>query len=119
MYIRVISTNIARIMKEKNINQQELSEKTGLSKSFLSEINRNIANPSLKILENIADALEVPLPSLLHPNDIELSTLESATGGEIKSYLPKGYQAVYLILTDFQAFEAKQWDQENKKDLKK
>lgn len=106
-------------MQEKNISQAELSERTGLSKSFLSGITRNLENPSLKILEKIADALEVPLPSLLHTHDIELSRLAAATDGEFYTHLPKGYQAVYLILTDFQAFEAKRWDHENKKDLKK
>lgn len=96
----------------------ELSDKTGLSKSFLSGITRNNENPSLKILEKIAAALEVPLPSLLHPTDVEMRILEQGTGGEFKTFLPKGYQAVYLILDDLQAFEAKQWDQENKKELK-
>lgn len=119
MYNKIVSTNIIRIMREKKITQQTLAEKTGLSKSFLSEITRNIANPSLKILENIANSLEVPLPSLFHVNDVEISRLALTTNGEINTYLPKGYQGVYLILTDLQAFEAKQWDKENKKELKK
>ena len=119
MYLKIISTNIARIMQEKNITQYELSEKSGLSKNFLSEMNRNIANPTLVNLEIIADTLEVPLASLFHPLDVDLNQLAAETQGEIKIHLPKGYQAVYLILADLQAFEAKQWDQENKKKLKK
>lgn len=119
MYIKIVSTNILRIMQEKRITQEILAHKSGLSVPFLSEIGRNLANPSTKTLESIADALEVPLPSLFQATDFDLSDLEDSSNEEIKTHLPRGYQAVYLILTDIQAFEAKQWDKENKAKLKK
>jgi transcriptional regulator with XRE-family HTH domain len=106
-------------MQEKKLTQEMLALKSGLSVPFLSEIGRNIANPSLKTLEFIADALEVPLPSLFQATDFDISDLENLSDKEIKTHLPKGYQAVYLILSDIQAFEAKQWDKENKAKLKK
>ncbi|MCC8997292.1 MAG: helix-turn-helix domain-containing protein [Nitrosomonas sp.] len=117
MYLKILSTNILRIMQDKKITQEQLSIKSGISVPYLSEIGRNIANPSIKSIEAIADALEVPLPSLFQINDIELSELAAESGNEIKTHLPKGYQAVYLILTDIQAFEAKRWDKDNKKKL--
>lgn len=119
MYIKIVSTNILRIMQEKKLTQEILAQKSGLSVPFLSGIARNIANPSIKTLESIADALEVPLPSLFQATDFEISDLASLSNEEIKTHLPKGYQAVYLILSDIQSFEAKQWDKENKAKLKK
>lgn len=53
-----------RIQKGYSIN--ELSEKTGISKSYISYIERGIQkNPSLHILVKITKALDIPIECLM------------------------------------------------------
>ena len=50
---------IREILKEQGITTKELAEKMGISQSAL---NQNISgNPSVRILSNIANALNVPI----------------------------------------------------------
>lgn len=42
---------------ETGLTQKQLSEKTGISQADISRIERGTANPSLKTLQRIADAL--------------------------------------------------------------
>jgi transcriptional regulator with XRE-family HTH domain len=51
---------------EKKISLSKLSERTGISKSYLSLIERNIqTNPSLEILEKLAKTFDVPVEDLV------------------------------------------------------
>lgn len=45
--------------KELGLSLEELAQRTGLTASFLSLVERNISNPSLDSLRHIAEALEV------------------------------------------------------------
>jgi hypothetical protein len=68
-------------------------------------------------MESIAHALDTPLPALLETTDLDRKTLEELAGGKSKLSLPEGYARVAAILTEFQAFTVKQWDQENRRRL--
>lgn len=65
MYNLILTTNILRILREKKITKAELAEKAGISISFVTELTNDKANPSLRIIEAVAEALETPLPMLL------------------------------------------------------
>lgn len=56
-----LGSTIKKIRREKNITLKELSEQANVTSSMLSQIERNIANPSLNTIKTIAQALEVPL----------------------------------------------------------
>ena len=45
------------------MNLVDLAEKTGLSQSFISQVERGLANPSINSLRKIALALGIPLSS--------------------------------------------------------
>ena len=45
-------------------NQEEISEKAGISTVYLSRIENGHSNPSLNVLFNIAEALNVPIHKL-------------------------------------------------------
>ena len=47
-------------MEEQGMTRRQLSERTGVSISFLSELTNGKANPSLKIMDSIAEVLDVP-----------------------------------------------------------
>ena len=58
--IRLVQANIKKYRLERGYSQEELSEIAGISRDYLSEIERTKKIPSLKRLLQIAEALEVP-----------------------------------------------------------
>ena len=69
MYNQILFTNVLRLLEEMGMTKNELAQKSGISVSFLSDLTNGKANPSLKIMEAIAEALETPLPTLLELTD--------------------------------------------------
>ncbi|CUN95529.1 helix-turn-helix domain-containing protein [Clostridium perfringens] len=61
-----IGTNLQRIRKAKDpkITQQDLAKATGLSRSYLSDIEHNKYNPSLDTTIALSNALGVTLNEL-------------------------------------------------------
>lgn len=60
-----LGREIAKIRRSKALTQENLAAIAGLDRSYLSEIERGLVNPSLETLKRIADALGVSLCSLL------------------------------------------------------
>jgi transcriptional regulator with XRE-family HTH domain len=60
-----IGSTIRAIRKRKNITIAQICEATGLSQGFMSQVETNKTSPSIATLENIAQALNVPLAYLL------------------------------------------------------
>ena len=117
MYNQILFTNILRLLEELGMTKNDLAHKAGISVSFLSDLTNGKANPSLKIMDAIADALETPLPTLLELTDLDRATLDMLAGGYARRSLPEGFLRVTAILTEFQAYNVRQWDQENRKHL--
>lgn len=62
----MIGKNIYEFRKKRGFTLSELAEKAGVSKSYLSNIERSInQNPSIQVLEKLALVLEVDLKTLL------------------------------------------------------
>lgn len=96
----------------------ELSEKSGVSISFLSDLTNGKGNPSLKVLEQIAVALNVSLPYLLEVTDLDRASLEELAGHKVPGQgLPAGYVRVTAILSAHRAFEVQKWHEEALKRL--
>jgi transcriptional regulator with XRE-family HTH domain len=59
--------SILKILRsKKGLSLSKLSQQTGISKSYLSLIERNIqSNPSLEILEKLAERLDVAVEDLV------------------------------------------------------
>ncbi len=55
-----VGKRIREIRKKHNMKLEDLAEKTGLSLSYISLIERGLKNPSLKALERIAKAFSLP-----------------------------------------------------------
>lgn len=60
----LLSENIAYYRRKKGFTQKELAEKTGLSRSFISQIENNTNTPSNDSLFKIAEALGISVESL-------------------------------------------------------
>lgn len=59
-----IGRRIRELRKEKNIPLRELAEKTGLSASYLSQVENGRINITITLAKKISDALEKPISSL-------------------------------------------------------
>lgn len=59
--IQLISTRLRERRIEMGISIKELSEKTGLTSGFISQIEHGITEPSITSLRNIANVLGVPV----------------------------------------------------------
>ncbi|CAM4097549.1 transcriptional regulator [Bacillus manliponensis] len=65
----MIGTNICKLRKKRKLTLSELAEKAKVSKSYLSNIERDInKNPSVQVLKKIALVLDVDLSTLLTIN---------------------------------------------------
>lgn len=118
MYNIILFTNILRILDEKGMTKSQLATKADMSVSFLSELTNGKANPSLKILENIATALETPLPMLLESSDLDPDSMSAMLGADLPQSLPNGYVRICAILPESKAYIVRKWDEETKKKLK-
>ncbi len=52
------------IRNEKNISQEKLASKSGLHRTYISDVERGNRNISLENIEKIAKALDVPVIEL-------------------------------------------------------
>lgn len=117
MYNLIFFTNILRLLEERGMTKQELSQKAGVSISFLSDLTNGKANPSLRVMESIANALDVALPVLLETTDLdEHSLMLMADGKPVKS-LPPGYVRVSVMLSEQQAFRVRMWSDQARQKL--
>lgn len=62
-----IGSNIRKERRQKHIRQTELAKNSGISNSYLSDIENNRTIPSLKTLLRICTALDTDLSKMLLP----------------------------------------------------
>jgi transcriptional regulator with XRE-family HTH domain len=60
-----LSVNIKLRRKELGISQEKLALLSGVDRSYMSEIERQIANPSIEALLRISNALQISASQLL------------------------------------------------------
>ena len=88
LYNYIFFTNVLRLLDERHMTKKELSDRSGVSISFLSDLTTGKANPSLKVMQDIAKALDAPLPLLLESTDLDKDTLDALAGGKAPQSLP-------------------------------
>ncbi|ENH96429.1 transcriptional regulator SinR [Gracilibacillus halophilus YIM-C55.5] len=71
----MIGENISRIRKQKHFTLSELAERANISKSYLSNIERDLnKNPSIHVIEKLAQVLQVDVMTILGNNREESVT---------------------------------------------
>jgi transcriptional regulator with XRE-family HTH domain len=88
---------VRRLRAAKGISLQALSDASGVSRSMLSQIERNEVNPTVAVAQRIARAFGVPLGSLVDGPD-HAATVEVIRGGD-RSALLKGDGCEIRILS--------------------
>ena len=97
-----VGKNINTIRKQKNITLQELARRSGLTKSYLSRIERSRKAPPYSTVNRVAIALEVEVAYLLsekldHLSDIRFS-LTKKSKGKVVQTLGSSYGYEYEAL---------------------
>ena len=69
---KLVGDNVCRIRKEKGLTQEQLSELSGLSQQYISDLERGKRNPTIVTIYELAQALGVGHLELLSPeSDID------------------------------------------------
>ena len=67
---RILADNLKRVRAERGYSQEKLAEIVDLHRTYISGIERGTRNVSLRNIEKIARALELPVIDLLtEPED--------------------------------------------------
>ena len=107
-----ISKNIKRIRAELKVNQNELAERTGISKPTIQRIEQGTTTADVSQLSKIASALGTEITTLLQMNTdvisvinqkggVGKSTLCTLIAVQIKAKLPE--KNIVIIDTDYQS----------------
>lgn len=65
--LHIFAVNVKHVRFAKGISQEELSELSGLHRTYISDIERETRNISIANIQNIANALQVEAYTLLIP----------------------------------------------------
>lgn len=57
-----LGTTIKNIRNQKKLTQQKLAALSGITQTYLSQIEGNLKDPNLATLKDISNVLNVPLP---------------------------------------------------------
>lgn len=111
MYLDIFTTNLRRLMIERDLNKAELSRRSGVSFAYICDLVKGEGNPSIKTMEAIAKALNIEMPRLLERHEGE-----TWIGKPLK--IPEGYERVSAILPKFDAYLVKKKAAETQKKIK-
>lgn len=64
---KILAERLRAARKEIGLSQEALALDSGVQRTFVSQIERRIGNPSLHTLCRLADRLDVPCQELLTP----------------------------------------------------
>lgn len=74
--------------EKSGLSIRKLSEKSGISLSYLSQIERDLKNPSIDVIVKLGNALNTPIENvLLHRKDIRKMLHHFLSDCEIKTIL--------------------------------
>lgn len=64
----VFATNLRRLRNAQGLSQDALAYEAGISRSYLSQLEKGVFYASLRIVDQLATALNVEPSELLRPN---------------------------------------------------
>jgi XRE family transcriptional regulator, master regulator for biofilm formation len=109
----MIGQRIKKYRLQNEMSLSELAEKSGVAKSYLSSIERNLqSNPSIQFLEKISTVLGVSVNTLLNDEESnsENEELDSGWTRLVREAMKSG-----VSKEEFQSFlEFNKWKKDNK-----
>ncbi len=91
-----LGKRLREIRKTAQVSISELSQKAGVSNGMISQIERGLTNPSIKVLERLHIALSVPLTALLEDSKPEPTTSDKEVVRRVadRPYIKVGNQGM-------------------------
>ena len=65
---KVLAKNVKAKRRLLGLSQEAFADACGIDRTYASQIERGIANPSLEVLSRIADSLSLSIQELLNAN---------------------------------------------------
>lgn len=66
--VKLLGENVRRYRKLADISQEELSLRTGIKRSYISDLERGTRNPTVRALGLLAEGLRIEASALLSRN---------------------------------------------------
>ena len=60
-----VGDNVKRLRREQGLSQEELAHRSGIHRTFVSQIERAVKNVTLVTIDKVAQGLGVPLTKLV------------------------------------------------------
>jgi transcriptional regulator with XRE-family HTH domain len=62
---RKLGARVQSLRQAKGWSQEEFADRAGLHRTYVSGVERGVRNPTVTVLEKLAEGLETTLPELL------------------------------------------------------
>lgn len=86
-YLKKLGTNVKKVRKSMQITQGELADKTKFHRTYISQIERGVTNPTLLSMQTLAEGLGTSIEVLIRDvfsNNSNLPEGKSSTVDKIK-----------------------------------
>ena len=103
----LLAAKIKALRQERGLTQEELALRADVNKSFMGEIERGIASPTIKTIEKISKALDVPIAEIFafesHTSNLVLKDSDwlGRINFAIKTRSIKEQKSVYKLIKTF------------------
>lgn len=62
---RKLGARVQRLRQAQGLSQEELADRADLHRTYISGVERGVRNPTVTVLEKLAQGLQTPLPELV------------------------------------------------------
>lgn len=62
---RKLGARVQRLRQAQGLSQDELADRADLHRTYISGVERGVRNPTVTVLEKLAQGLQTPLPELV------------------------------------------------------
>lgn len=94
-----IGTKIKRLRLKNGLTQEELGERTDLSKGFISQLERDMNSPSIETLFSLLEVLGTTPKEFFDDSDKELKVVFTPSDHAVHADAESGYEIDWLITT--------------------
>ena len=75
---------VRELRAEREVTQEDLAERVGIFRTYMSRIETGVANPTLTLIQALADALKVPVTALFDA-PAKVSKAKATTATRVRS----------------------------------
>ncbi|MCK2156265.1 XRE family transcriptional regulator [Exiguobacterium sp. 17-1] len=95
--MRTIGNKIKNLRLQKGLTQEELGERTDLSKGYISQIEREISSPSIETLFSLLEVLGISAKDFFDEDTLNQKVVYSQKDVTRYEDLEQGYHVTWLI----------------------